>query len=101
MDKSGNYTLESYLEPDPRNPGKKFVPTDEDFKNLNTGDKVFVRFNNNQHQVEQLIVKITSVGTDSLSFTGVVSSKPQVLISPKEAEQVNFGARNISGILPQ
>lgn len=94
-----DYKLEPYLEPDVRNPGKKFIPTDEDFNNLQEGDMVMVKFSNSQHQVEQLVIKIKSVGADNLSFTGTVSSKPEILSSPKEGEEVNFGARNISGIL--
>lgn len=94
-----DYNLEPYLESDFRNPGKKFIPTDEDFNNLQEGDRVMVKFSNSQHQVEQLVIKIKSMGADNLSFTGKVSSKPEILSSPKEGEEVNFGARNISGIL--
>ena len=95
-----SYNLEPYLEPDVRNPGNKFIPTEEDFNDLKEGDKLFVKFSNSQHQVEQLVVKIISTGTDNLTFSGRIASKPVVLSSPREGEEVNFGARNISGILP-
>ena len=98
---SNNYSLEPYLEPDIRTRDKKFIPTDEDFSKLREGDSVMVRFSNNQHQVEQLVVRITSVGTDNLSFTGTIIGKPEVLSSPQEGEEVTFGARNISGIFPK
>lgn len=94
-----DYKLEPYLEPDVRNSGKKFIPTDEDFNNLQEGDMVMVKFSNSQYQVEQLVIKIKSVGADKLSFIGTVSSKPEILSSPEVGGEVAFGARNITGIL--
>ena len=93
----------TYLEKDMRDPSRNFVPSDDDFINIKEGDTVEVIFQNDDHQVEKLAVKVKKTETDSKPYTyfGVVQSKPLVLESPIQGEKIAFGSKHISNIYPR
>lgn len=95
--------LGTYLEKDLRNPSMNFVPTEDDFRQIQEGDTVEVIFENDNHQTEKLPVKITKseVKEKPYTYSGIVESKPMVLESPTKGESITFGSKHISNIYPK